>query len=566
MESDPSSFSPIGVDAMSGGYFMAGSSGGGYGGGGGIMSAEVPHFHPGMLLDHGGFGFGLGDAAGCGAGAATATDLVGAHYAANNIVLASFASQLFANTTAPPPPPPPQDDRTGGRTPPEEMDDDVYGVAGSDGRVAASLRCPSQPGAMAVWSSPSSSKKPYGIWTSAGGPVAVSAHDPYHLAGARLPEAGGGFHYPLAAACSGANASAAPASELSLTLCSKSILSSDSALNAVEQCSSGGSRSALTELPQVLHPRARSRSGMVPHFTVVVARSRYAAVVQEVLNDVVGHMLDGVADVADDSCSGVDGGSVGAPSAVSSNRFMVASSADAGARWGEAQRVRSKLLKTLQLMDQKYNQCLDEIQSTTAKFNSLMHSPSGAGNGGSICAPFAHCAVSAMYRGLRRRLAGEFMSAASRASCWGESSSSVTVTAAASGGVERSWESAFIQKHWSAQQLRRAEQQCWRPQRGLPEKSVAVLKAWMFENFLHPYPKDHEKDVLAARSGLTRNQVSNWFINARVRLWKPMIEEMYQDLKRSSGAGGGGGQGPAMEQQQQHMSKRRLCQLDDGGQ
>lgn len=26
----------------------------------------------------------------------------------------------------------------------------------------------------------------------------------------------------------------------------------------------------------------------------------------------------------------------------------------------------------------------------------------------------------------------------------------------------------------------------WRPQRGLPEKAVAVLKAWLFEHFLHP--------------------------------------------------------------------------------
>lgn len=25
------------------------------------------------------------------------------------------------------------------------------------------------------------------------------------------------------------------------------------------------------------------------------------------------------------------------------------------------------------------------------------------------------------------------------------------------------------------------------------------------------------------------SQVSNWFINARVRLWKPMIEEMYKE-------------------------------------
>jgi len=25
------------------------------------------------------------------------------------------------------------------------------------------------------------------------------------------------------------------------------------------------------------------------------------------------------------------------------------------------------------------------------------------------------------------------------------------------------------------------------------------------------------------------SQISNWFINARVRLWKPMIEEMYRE-------------------------------------
>lgn len=33
--------------------------------------------------------------------------------------------------------------------------------------------------------------------------------------------------------------------------------------------------------------------------------------------------------------------------------------------------------------------------------------------------------------------------------------------------------------------------------------------------------------MLAKQTGLTRSQVSNWFINARVRLWKPMVEEMY---------------------------------------
>ena len=317
MASNPSTLAPIGVDAMTGGYFMAG------GGGGGMMSADAPHFHPSVLLEHGGFGFGFGDAA---VGAAAAPSDLGVNYAANNAMLASFASHLFATAAAPP-----LDDHFGGRTPPEM--DEGYG-AGSGGSSAASLQCPGHSGAMAVWSSSSSSKKPAGTWITAGGSRAVSVHEPYYLAG--VPDVAG-FHYPLIAA---AAANAPASSELSLTLCSKS--SPDSALNGAEQCSSGASRSALTELPQ-----ARPQPA---HFSVVVARSRYAAVAQEVLNDVAGHLLDGVADVAADSCSGgarPSSGSVGAraPSVVSSNRLM-ASSQDGG----EAQRVRSHLLKMLHLV------------------------------------------------------------------------------------------------------------------------------------------------------------------------------------------------------------------------
>ncbi|KAI3679222.1 hypothetical protein L2E82_51596 [Cichorium intybus] len=55
----------------------------------------------------------------------------------------------------------------------------------------------------------------------------------------------------------------------------------------------------------------------------------------------------------------------------------------------------------------------------------------------------------------------------------------------------------------------------WRPQRGLPESSVSVLRAWLFEHFLHPYPKDSEKIMLARKTGLTRSQ--------------PMVEEMYKE-------------------------------------
>ncbi|WCJ40999.1 BEL1-like homeodomain 8 [Euphorbia peplus] len=90
------------------------------------------------------------------------------------------------------------------------------------------------------------------------------------------------------------------------------------------------------------------------------------------------------------------------------------------------------------------------------------------------------------------------------------------------------------------------QQHAWRPQRGLPERSVAILKAWLYEHFLHPYPKDTDKDMLASQTGLSRNQVSNWFINARVRVWKPMVEEIHlletkgmAETSRSCGNNGG---------------------------
>lgn len=36
------------------------------------------------------------------------------------------------------------------------------------------------------------------------------------------------------------------------------------------------------------------------------------------------------------------------------------------------------------------------------------------------------------------------------------------------------------------QQMTMMESHPWRPQRGLPERSVSVLRAWLFEHFLHP--------------------------------------------------------------------------------
>ncbi|GER42657.1 BEL1-like homeodomain 2, partial [Striga asiatica] len=47
----------------------------------------------------------------------------------------------------------------------------------------------------------------------------------------------------------------------------------------------------------------------------------------------------------------------------------------------------------------------------------------------------------------------------------------------------------------------------WRPQRGLPERSVNILRAWLFEHFLHPYPSEADKHLLSRQTGLSKNQV-----------------------------------------------------------
>lgn len=44
---------------------------------------------------------------------------------------------------------------------------------------------------------------------------------------------------------------------------------------------------------------------------------------------------------------------------------------------------------------------------------------------------------------------------------------------------------------------------------------VHILKTWLRENAADPYPTDEEKDMLRTRTGLRRDQISNWFVNAR---------------------------------------------------
>jgi len=62
----------------------------------------------------------------------------------------------------------------------------------------------------------------------------------------------------------------------------------------------------------------------------------------------------------------------------------------------------------------------------------------------------------------------------------------------------------------------------------LPKSATNILKKWLFDHLFHPYPTEEEKSALAQQTGLTMNQISNWFINARRRILQPMLESVRQ--------------------------------------
>ncbi|MES1913064.1 MAG: hypothetical protein MHM6MM_005294 [Cercozoa sp. M6MM] len=65
----------------------------------------------------------------------------------------------------------------------------------------------------------------------------------------------------------------------------------------------------------------------------------------------------------------------------------------------------------------------------------------------------------------------------------------------------------------------------------LPKSAVQQLKHWLFAHFAAPYPTEDDKLQLAARTGLTASQITYWFINARARVWRPMVDRLAAEMQ-----------------------------------
>jgi Homeobox KN domain len=76
----------------------------------------------------------------------------------------------------------------------------------------------------------------------------------------------------------------------------------------------------------------------------------------------------------------------------------------------------------------------------------------------------------------------------------------------------------------------KAEAQEQRRSNSLPTHVVDYLKAWIMspEHVNHPYPTEAEKTKILADTGIELKRLNNWFVNNRIRYWKPRMEALQQ--------------------------------------
>ncbi|KAI3472293.1 hypothetical protein Pfo_030117 [Paulownia fortunei] len=219
----------------------------------------------------------------------------------------------------------------------------------------------------------------------------------------------------------------------------------------------------------------------------------------------------------------------------------------------EIQMKKAKLVNMLDEVEQRYRQYHHQMQIVISWFEQA----AGIGSAKTYTA-LALQTISKQFRCLKDAILGQIRAA----------SKSLGEEDSLEGKIEGSrlkYVDNQIRQQRALQQLGMIQHNAWRPQRGLPERSVSVLRAWLFEHFLHPYPKDSDKIMLAKQTGLTRSQVSNWFINARVRLWKPMVEEMYMEEMKEHEKNGSEDKTSKSEQNEDSTSKSIAPQAKSPG-
>nr|KYP65661.1 Homeobox protein BEL1 isogeny [Cajanus cajan] len=259
------------------------------------------------------------------------------------------------------------------------------------------------------------------------------------------------------------------------------------------------------ELRQTSHQQHLSDFG---HF--LIKNSKFLVPAQELLNEFcsLGTKENDVAKIKNKQWEEGGGGSSKNHS-LSSLEFV------------ELQKRKTRLLSLLEEVDRRYKHYCNQMKAVVSSFEAV------------AATVYSALALKAMSRHFRCLKDGIMDQIQATRKAMGEKDPVAPGTTRGETPRLRIIDQSLRQQR-AFQQISMMETHPWRPQRGLPERSVSVLRAWLFEHFLHPYPSDVDKHILARQTGLSRSQarVSNWFINARVRLWKPMVEEMYMEEEK----------------------------------
>ncbi|XP_055631602.1 homeobox protein PKNOX1-like [Toxorhynchites rutilus septentrionalis] len=101
----------------------------------------------------------------------------------------------------------------------------------------------------------------------------------------------------------------------------------------------------------------------------------------------------------------------------------------------------------------------------------------------------------------------------------------------------------------------------------LPKHATSVMRAWLFQHLVHPYPTEDEKRAIAAQTNLTLLQVNNWFINARRRILQPMLEHVSDNSAQSTPPPPSSSSQPPLamptNHHQSHHSSKQHCWSDN---
>jgi hypothetical protein len=125
-------------------------------------------------------------------------------------------------------------------------------------------------------------------------------------------------------------------------------------------------------------------------------------------------------------------------------------------------------------VEQRYRQYHGQMQAVSSSFEAA----AGAGSARTYTA-LALRTISRQFRCLRDAITAQ-VRAASRALGEDDGGGGRTV------GSRLRYIDHQLRQQRALQQLGMMQGGAWRPQRGLPERSVSILRAWLFEHFLHP--------------------------------------------------------------------------------